>query len=312
MATRLVDLSHASIGAVVLGVPTTADYSARAAQVRSGGNSVIGDQRVDKSAFDLACSVSGEDPLSVPVVAALTSSQAVAASGRVSGSATVQKFALAHAVLTGIALSLQEDRSGSVKYSFRNRGTVGTSSMTPLAALAQELIVGTGTARAKATRGRSIQFADGALFTPDDDGIDPVSVALDSFSWNAQADVAADKDVGELIFTQLDVTGWQISGSVGVRDQAVVSTSGLSVVDYLAALGRGTLTIPLKMAGQQAGTPPANQVLTAERVQFYSSSGQQSSGPTFATNTAEFDAEMVSSAGLVLALAAMLTYAPAN
>lgn len=310
MSTRLVDLSNAAIGEVVLGVPTSAEYSARAQQVRSGGNAMAGDQRIDKGAYDLSCSLSAEDPLSVPVVAALTTAQAVTASGRVSGSATAQKFTVTHGVLTSIGLSIQEDQSAKVTYGFRNRGATGTSAMTPLLALAQELKIAAGTTRVAATRGRVIQFAAGALFTPDDG--EAVALPIKGLQWNAQADVAADKDTGELIITQLDVSGWSISGSITLQDQTIIDASGLSTSDYLAALGRGTLTVPLKLAGQGHATPPTNQVLTAARVQFFSSSGRQQEGANWAENTAEFDAETSTAAGVAMALAAMLTYAAAT
>jgi hypothetical protein len=310
MATRLVDLANAAIGNVVLGVPKTAEYSARAAQIRSGGNAMVGDQRVDKGPFDISCTLSAEDPLSVPVVAALTTAQAVTASGRISGGATAQKFTLVHGVLVSVGLNIQEDQSATVTYGFRNRGATGTSAMTPLAALAQELQIASGTARVAATRGRVIQFASGALFTPDEG--DPVTLPIKGLQWNAQGDVAVDRDTGELIITQLDVAGWSISGSITLQDQTIIEASGLSTSDYLAALGRGTLTVPLKLAGQGHATPPTNQVLTAARVQFYSSSGRQQEGANFAENSAEFDAETSTDAGVAMTLAQMLTYAAAT
>lgn len=312
MGTRLVDLSNAAAGSVTLDVPTEGGYEVTAEEIRSGGDSTVGDEQIDKGPFDLTSDLAAEDPLSVPLMLALGSTAVeVTASGRVAGNSTTQEFAVVHGVLIGVSLNLNEDKSGTVAYKFRNRGLTGTSAMTPLAALAQELKLGTGTAREQAVRGRIIQFAAGAVFTPWNTSIDPVALSLAALSLNADAQVAVDKDTGELVITQVDITGWRYGGSLTLKDQTIIATSGLSTSDYLAALGRGTLTVPIKMAGQGAAVPPVNQILTAASVEFVSSRGRLRAGVNYGSNETRFNCIPRSALGAVLTPAEMITFAAA-
>lgn len=298
---RLVDLSHVAMGAVVLGVPMSAGYRAVAEVIRGGGDNLVGDQRTDRGPWDLTGDVSAEDPLSVPTVAALTDSFAFAASGRVSGAATLRKFTLAHAVLTGIQLRIPDRQRATVSYNVRNRAAAAS-------ALADEIAIAVGTARALATRGRPIRFATGATFTPDGGSAVTLGGLMD-FSWSAAGQVAADADTGSVCIDQLDVTGWQISGSLATRDQTIVDGTALTLTEHLATLGRGTLAIPLVLAGQGDETPPTNSTMTVQRVQFTGTSGQHQTGPNFAQNGADFTCEMRSAAAAALTLAQMLTFA---
>lgn len=303
--TRLVDLSHGSIGAVVLGVPTRATLRTRAEPIRSGGDNFVGDGRIDRGPWDITCSLDGQDPLSVPVVAALTGAQAVAASGMVVGSspATYQKFNVAHAVLTGITLGLRSRQPGTVGYAFKNRGL-------PDSDLDDELQRSAGTARVQAARGRVVEFAQsGHTFTPD--GGAAVNLeGIAEINWRAEAALAQSKpSVGAKVIDTVDGLGWNISGAIIFQDHTL--TGGLAPAEYLATLPAGALEVVCQMAGYSSDpSPPTDQILKLDRLLFHGTGDDRSSG-TYPDNQAEFSAVLTAAAGTALTLAQMCTWTPA-
>lgn len=303
--TRLVDLSHAAMGAVVMGVPISAAYKTKAETIRSGGMAV-GDPRVDRGPWDITCNMAGEDPFSIPLVAALAGTTvAVAASGRIEGTATYQEFTVAHATPISMSIDLADRKSGTVQYGFRNRGAAG-------AGLADELTVAAGSARAAAARGRAIAFAaEGATFTPDG-GTALDLTGLLGFRWSASADVQAEADTGSLVIDRVDVAeAWNITGSLSFRENVIVESSGLMLVDHLATLGQGVLVFPVLQQGALSeGTPPVNKVCTVKRVLFTGSSGDLGSRK-FADASVDFECVMSKILTDTPTLAQMLAFADA-
>lgn len=304
----LVDCTHADIGTAVIGAPTEAGYEHKAEELSSGGDDMAGNQVIDSGAIDITCNVAGEDPLSVPVVLTAAgggAALAVSASGRKAGTSTFGKFSVAHGVLVGVDLSIQDGQSGTVKYDFQNRAAGDSTE------LSDELSFITGLDRAVATRGRTIRFAQtGHAFTPD--GVSAVNLlSLLGITWRMQpSQKAAKPNGGSRFVDRVDVLGWKLSGQAIIGDEQISVDGLLAIGNYLCTLGRGTLAVVLEMAGStDGGTAPPNQIGTFERVRFTGCSGGRKHGADYNQATINFNAVLRTALGVAMTPAQMLTFA---
>ena len=148
----------------------------------------------------------------------------------------------------------------------------------------------------------------GNSFTPDGGGAITIP-GLESLTWNAQAIMQLGADTGSVFMDELNIMGFNITGSLRFGDKSL--TSSLTLADYLGTLARGTLVVRMHLSGKTTvATPPTDKVFTLQRIKFADSSQQLQSRQRSPGEIA-FSAIMFASDGTPMTLAQMLTVADA-
>lgn len=296
--TTLVDVSTAKIGATVIARPESAEFSIEDNTIESASDAVFGAYEQDITYYDLKASINAQDPMSIPTIAAITAAGEIAATGQLANAATFQTIKLAHGVLIGIGMDLNDNQVGKVRYDLQNRAASAT------ATVANEYSAVSGSAPSLVVRRNSIRLKGASsTFTPDG-GAAVTLEGLGKVTWNAQAQVLAEPSSGSLLVDQLTILGWKISGSIAFSDKTILSAQGLAA--RLAVACRGTLVVTCRQTGFAGESAVADATITMQRIKFgRAGEGLRTRGT--GSGDLQFNGILRAAAGTLMTLAEMIS-----
>jgi hypothetical protein len=227
----------------------------------SNGDFVGGDFSIDRGPWSITGDMSAQDPLAVPLVAALSGTQLVQGVGRMKAGVSFTAIGIAHALVNSLGMDIADNAAGNATFGFKNRANASTT----LALEAPTALVSAPTVAN--TRATTIKILS-AVFTPV--GGNAITVpGVTRFSFKADAIEMGDAMApGSEFEDATDFGGWRISGSIDHKDFEIGSSVSMS--EALAGALRGTLVLTCRVSGQdEAATPPANVVLTFNHLKFH-------------------------------------------
>lgn len=299
---QLVDLTKCSIGAVSIARGTQASISVRDNRVRSAANGRV--HARDTTFTEIVANVQAQDPLSVPLVLALTGLQTITVGGRVANSSSYQDYALANCVLLGFSFDLVDKQHGTCTYDLQNRADPGST-------WDDELVESSGTRQAYVSRQGIIRLLETGTEFTDDAASELGLPGLERLSYQCRFPVHVDSSPDEVMADIVDVLDDpEITGTMTIRDSGISSAKALAC--RLRDLRRGTLTVACQQTGRSDGaSAPAVKIVTLGRLKFHSPRMSVRSKQAGAWDI-DFDQELLSAAGAEVSPSEIITMADAE
>jgi len=110
--------------------------------------------------------------------------------------------------------------------------------------------------------------------------------------------------------TELDIFGWLINGTLAFGDMSI--TDNLSLAEYLATLGQGTLVLRMHLTGKTMDAAPAtDKNFTFQRIKF-DDPDERLQSRADGKAVASFDALTLAADGTELGIADMISVGDAT
>ena len=205
---KLVDCFDTWIGDVQVARGGSFSRTVEQDDIESWGDGVAGAQAIDSGPISIAAELRCADPIIVPDVAALSWPVLVAASERVKNTATLRRLGIAHAMLTDMSMTINENAAGEATFSFRNRAVLGA-----VTTLAAEAPASTPASMTVPSSRNTIKILS-ATFTPVGGSEIPIR-GMTKFAWQfAGKPMGSTATPGSDIDDSIDVGNLKFSGSI--------------------------------------------------------------------------------------------------
>lgn len=301
MSEQLSDLFEAAVGTVEVNRPTSAAFSDKGNYVESATGGYDSVENDDFHCWTITGKMEGEDPLAVPLVAALVEPYAVTAAGRVLNSNDVyRRHKLYRAILSRIAMTIEDGKAGTMSLAWR---VVAQAASTAISQehLVEDVVEADVTARVGTYKIVSAQHTV--------DGGETIALpGVTRVEWSAERQLNGTPENNGRFESLMDIGEWSVRGSIVIRDQAL--SDGATLGQRILVAGRGSLQVVACPTGKwdaSATSPLANRTVTMARLKYKGNDTQLRRGRSDVP--IEFGGLIKSALGAKLTLSQMVTAA---